>query len=69
MWKDPIVEEIRSESERYAKQFDFDLRAMFLDLKKREQVSRCHLVSLPPKHFVRPQVEVFSHKKSALQHA
>lgn len=68
MWKDPIIEEIRLESELYAKQFDFDLDAMFHDLKKREHASRRRLVSLPPKRYVKPKGEAFSHKNIALQH-
>lgn len=69
MWKDPIIEEIRLESELYAKQFDFDVDAMFRDLKKREQASGCHLVSLPPKRFVKPKEEKFSRIDTALQNA
>ncbi len=45
MWRDPIVEEIRLESELYAQQFDFDLHAIFNDLKKREQTSGRQVVS------------------------
>lgn len=68
MWEDPIIEELRLESELYAQQFDFDLAAMFQDLKKREYASGRRLVSLPPKRFVKPKVEAFSHKNTALQH-
>jgi hypothetical protein len=36
-WIDPIVEEIRRHREEYAARFDFDLKEMFLDLKRLEQ--------------------------------
>lgn len=52
MWKDPIVEEIREESTRYAEQFDFDLDAIFADLKRREQTGVHRLVSLSPKRIM-----------------
>lgn len=36
-WKDEIVEEVRKAKEAYAAQFDFDLKRMFEDIKRREQ--------------------------------
>lgn len=36
MWKDPIVEEVRRAREEYAAEFDFDLDALYQDLKERE---------------------------------
>jgi hypothetical protein len=36
-WKDEIVEEVRQAGEAYAAQFDYDLKRMFEDLKRREQ--------------------------------
>jgi len=35
-WKDEIVEEVRRARDAYAKQFDYDLKRMFEDLKKKE---------------------------------
>jgi hypothetical protein len=32
MWKDPIIEELQQIREEYAKQFNYDLRAIFADL-------------------------------------
>jgi len=47
MWTDPIVEDLRKESEQYAAQFNFDLTQMFRDLQEKQ--SKEKLVSLPPK--------------------
>jgi len=49
MRNDPIVEEVRRVREEYAKQFDYDVRAMAEDLRKREQQHRERLVSFPAK--------------------
>lgn len=37
MWNDPIVEETRAIREAYLKKFDYDLDAVFADLKAKEQ--------------------------------
>lgn len=47
MWKDPIIEELQQIREEYAKQFNYDLRAMFADLKAQEKKSTRQIVSLP----------------------
>lgn len=49
MYNDPIVEKVRRIRQEYAKQFDYDVRAMAADLRKREQRHRDRLVSFPPK--------------------
>jgi len=36
MWEDPIVHEVRSEREKLAAQFNFDVDAIFEDLRKRQ---------------------------------
>jgi hypothetical protein len=36
MWEDPIVEEVRREREKLAAQFNFDVDAIFADLRKRQ---------------------------------
>ena len=46
MRDDPIVEEIRRVRQEYAKQFDYDVRAIVADLREREQQHRDRLVSL-----------------------
>ena len=49
MLNDPIVEEVRRIRQEYAKQFDYDVRAIAEDLRKREQQHRERLVSFPAK--------------------
>jgi len=49
MWKDEIVEETRREREAYAAKFNYDLEAIYRDLKEKEQQSKHPLVSLSPK--------------------
>ncbi len=64
MWKDEIVEEVRKHREAYAAKFNFDLRAIYEDLKKAEQKSKRKKVSFKPKKPV--QVELKT-KTSAKQ--
>jgi hypothetical protein len=49
MWHDPIVEEVRAIRDAYAKQFNYDLEAIYRDLKEQEARSGRVVVSLPPK--------------------
>ena len=49
MWKDEIVEEIQRERDAYAAKFDYDLEAIYKDLKDKEQASGRKVISLPPK--------------------
>ena len=49
MWKDEIVEEVRKHREAYAAKFNYDLQAMFEDLKKAERKSKRKKVSFKPK--------------------
>jgi hypothetical protein len=49
MWKDEIVEEIHQIREAYAKSFDYDLDAIFEDLRKKEAESGREVVSLSRK--------------------
>ena len=49
MWKDIIVEEIRQEREAYAAKFNYDLEAIYRDLKEKEQHSQHPVVSLSPR--------------------
>jgi hypothetical protein len=49
MWKDEIVEEVRRNREAYAAKFNFDLQAMYEDLKRAERKSRRKKVTLKPK--------------------
>jgi hypothetical protein len=50
MWKDPIVEEVREIREAHAKKFNYDLKAIYQDVKMREKASGRKFVTLPPKH-------------------
>ncbi len=44
-WSDPIVDEVRRARDAYAARFDYDLRAIFRDLKEQEKRSGRKLVS------------------------
>jgi hypothetical protein len=49
---DPIVEEARRAGDAYMKQFGYDLRAVFEDLRRRTEAARLagrEVVSLPPR--------------------
>jgi hypothetical protein len=51
MYKDEIVEEIHKYREEYAKSFNYDLNAIFKDLRQK-QIARGHqVVKLPIKRF------------------
>ena len=47
-WKDEIVEEVRAAGEAYAAKFDYDLKRMFEDLKKKEAEHPWRLSDLKP---------------------
>ncbi len=57
MWKDEIVEEVRKVRDEYAAKFDYDLDAIYEDIKKQEKQSGRKIVSLPPKKVEMPEVE------------
>ena len=44
-WSDPIVDEVRRAREAYAARFNYDLRAIFRDLKDQEKRSGRKLAS------------------------
>jgi hypothetical protein len=44
-WSDPIVDEVRRVRDAYAARFNYDLRAIYRDLKEQEQRSGRKLVS------------------------
>ncbi len=48
MWTDPIVEEIHQIREAYAARFQYDLDAIYEDIKQQEQESEREFVILPP---------------------
>ena len=49
MWNDEIVEETRQARDRYAAKFDYDLDALYRDLKNQEEQNPEKIISLPSK--------------------
>ena len=49
MWNDEIVEETRQARDEYAAKFNYDLDAIYRDLKKQEEQSPQKFVSLTSK--------------------
>jgi len=54
MWNDPIVEETRKLREEYAALFNYDLRALYLDLKQKEKRHLEKVVSLESDDLAKP---------------
>lgn len=50
MWKDPIVEEVRQIREEHAAEFEYDLQAIYQDIKAQEIKSGRTFVSYPPRY-------------------
>ena len=59
-WKDTIVEEVRKIRQAHAARFNYDLRAIFDDLKEQERRSGRNVVSLAPK---RPRPRTIAGRK------
>jgi len=57
MWKDEIVEEVRKVRDEYAAKFNYDIDAIYKDIKKQEKQTARKVVSLPPKKAELPEVE------------
>ena len=49
MWEDEILEELHRIREEHAKSFNYDFKAIFADLQKKQAASGRKLVSLQPK--------------------
>jgi len=49
MWKDTIIGELHQFREEHAKKFNYDLKAIFDDLKAQEKNSTREIISLPLK--------------------
>ena len=49
VWQDPIVEEVRKARDAYAKQFNYDLDAIYCDLKAKERQSGRLVIPCPSK--------------------
>ncbi len=56
MFKDPIVEEVRAIRQQHAARFNFDLRKIAEDLKKKERQSERKLVSFPYKPAIQRKI-------------
>ncbi len=50
MWEDPIVAEVHRIREKLAAEFNFDVKAIFADLRKRQAASGARLVPQPKKN-------------------
>lgn len=49
MWKDPIIEELNEFRRQLAERYNYDLEAMFEDLRRQQEAEGRQSVSLPPK--------------------
>jgi len=47
-WRDPIIEEIRRNWEKYASKFNYDLEKIFLDLRRQQEETPGPVVSFSP---------------------
>ena len=56
MFKDPIVEEVRATRQQHAARFNFDLRKIAEDFKKKERQSIRKLVSFPSKPAIQRKI-------------
>ena len=61
MLRDAIVEEVRRYRDEYAKSFNYDLQAIYQDLKEKQKESGRKIVSFPP----RPAISFVLTDKSA----
>ncbi len=57
VWQDPIVEEVRKARDAYAKQFNYDLDAIYRDLKTKERQSGRQVIPCPSKQEKPPDQE------------
>jgi len=55
MWEDPIVEEVRKARDAHAAKFNYDLQAIYWDLKEQEKQSGRTFVSYPPRRIPRDE--------------
>ena len=61
MDKDPILEELHRVREEYAARFDYDLRAIYRDLKAREERGEFVVVHRSPRL---PRIKVAAKKRT-----
>lgn len=65
MLNDPIVEEIRKIRDEHAARFNYDLDAIFDDIKKSEKELGLPLVTLPPNRVAKPAPATDKHGDQA----
>jgi hypothetical protein len=53
MFNDPIVDEVRKHRQQHAAKFNYDLDAIYKDLKEKEIASKRKIVSRSPKPFLK----------------
>ena len=63
MWEDPIVAEVRRTREMLAAKFDYNVKAIFDDLRNRQASLGTRLVA--PKNLVEPKAEAAAEPQSA----
>lgn len=56
-WEDPIVAEVRRIRDAHAARFNYDLDAIFRDIKEQERKSGRTFVSFPPRRLSPDQVD------------
>lgn len=64
-WDDPIVEEVRRARDAYAKRFNYDLDAIFRDLKDKERTSGKAIVPCTAKRSTIPVSDDIPKEKPA----
>ncbi len=52
MKPDPIVEEVRKARQAHAAKFNYDMNAIFKDLKKKEKTCGHPVISHPPRPYL-----------------
>ncbi len=55
MWEDPIVAEVHRTREKLAAEFNYDVKAIFADLRKRQATLGARLIA--PKNPAEPSTE------------
>ena len=65
LWEDPIVKEVRQVREAYAARFNYDLLAIYRDLKQQEKDSGRRFVSYAPRRVVRAKKANTKHGRAA----
>jgi hypothetical protein len=56
MYRDSVIDEIRTIRETYAEKFSYDLEAIYQDLKEKEKTCGHRLVSLPARRVKRTKM-------------